>query len=112
MALQSAFAKEASTRGQLTNELIYRELPGGVLDELRRKNPVEKDGRRRYKHHQFLTIDIGNPHLEKQVTAVTTLMRVSPTWPRFKRLFDKAFSRANQPRLPGMEDEDDGTEEF
>jgi len=96
--------------GKLTNELIYRKLPGGVLDDLRRKNPVVQDGRRRYKHHQFLTSDVGNPHLEKQVTAVTTLMRVSPTWSRFKKLFGKAFS--NQPRLPGMEDEDDDFEEF
>ena len=63
----------------------YEKLPEGVLDKLREKNPVTVEGRRRHKHHQFLTKDIGNPHLEKQVVAVTTLMRAascSPTGPR------------------------------
>jgi len=100
--------------GKLTNELVYKELPDGVLDELRKKNPViEKDGRRRYKHHQFLTVDVGNPHLEKQVTAVMTLMRVSPTWSRFKKLFARAFPpRVSQPRLLGMEEAEEEDDEL
>jgi hypothetical protein len=53
--------------GQLTNEIVYDRLPLGVLDELRRKNPIVKDGRREHKHHQFLTENIGNPHLEKHL---------------------------------------------
>jgi hypothetical protein len=98
--------------GKLTNELVYEKLPPGVLEELRGKNPVVKDGWRRYRHHQFLTMDIGNPHLEKHVTAVTTLMRVSATWSRFKKLFDRAFPPTfMQAAFPGMrEDEDDDQE--
>jgi hypothetical protein len=62
-----------------------------VLKTLRDKNPVVKDGRRAHKHFQYLTEDIGEPHLQKQLTAVTTLMKVSQTWGQFERLFGKAF---------------------
>ena len=41
--------------GKLTNELIYEQLPPGVLDELRRKNPKDEKGRRKHKFFQFLT---------------------------------------------------------
>jgi len=77
--------------GRLTNEIIYEKLPPGVLNELRRKNPRTPKGHRKYKHHQFLTLDIGNPHLEKHLASVTTLMRASPNWATFNRLFQRAF---------------------
>lgn len=78
--------------GKLTNELIYRQLPEGVLEELRNKNPRDPEkGRRRYTHHRFLTDDIGNPHLEKQIVAVTTLLAVADDWSDFSRLFCKKF---------------------
>jgi hypothetical protein len=78
--------------GKLTAQLVYEKLPPGVLDELRRVNPVDEETRRRkHKHHQFLTDDIGNPHLQKQLVAVTTLMKVSANWREFKRNFARAF---------------------
>ncbi len=107
-----ASLKRPQIVGKLTNELVYEKLPDGVLKQLREVNPAT-GGRRKYKHHQFLTADIGNPHLEKQVTAVTTLMRVSRTWTRFKTLFDRAFPKPQpQSYLPGLvpeipDDEDD-----
>lgn len=92
--------------GKLTNELVYERLPHGVVEELKRKNPVVRNGWRGYKHHQFLTEDIGHPHLQNQLIAVTTLMRAAPTWGSFKRLFDRAFP-GPQSTLPGFEDDDD-----
>jgi hypothetical protein len=80
--------------GKLTNQLIYEKLPQGVLDELRKKNPTLKPGYRRHRHHQFLTEDIGNPHLERHIASVTTLMRASANWRNFERLFKRAFSDA------------------
>lgn len=78
--------------GKLTNELIYDKLPQGVLDELKSKNPVlPKTRRRRHKHFQFLTEDVGNPHLKNQLVAVITLMRASAGWKQFKRNFARAF---------------------
>lgn len=93
--------------GKLTNELVYEKLPPGVLEELKRRNPIINKGRRRHKHHQFLTEDIGNPHLERQVASVMTLMRAAPNKPVFERLFRRAFpSTPQQLELPYMEEED------
>lgn len=78
--------------GKLTNQLIYEKLPDGVLDELRTKNPKDGKGRRKHKHHQFLTEDIGNPHLERHIASVTALMRAASNWRNFERLFARAFS--------------------
>jgi hypothetical protein len=80
--------------GKLTNQLVYEKLPPGVLDELRRINPTNENGRRKHKHHQFLTNDIGNTHLEKHLAIVTTLMRISPNWRVFMSHFYRAFPDA------------------
>src|SRR5205814_1919222 len=48
--------------GRLINILIYDPLPPGVLTELQARNPTNERGRRRWKHHQLLTEDIGDPH--------------------------------------------------
>jgi len=80
--------------GKLTNELVYDKLPPGVLNELRRQNPRTPKGHRRYRFHQFLTEDIGHPHLGKQLASVITLMRVSPNWRRFYEMFKRAFPKS------------------
>jgi hypothetical protein len=78
--------------GKLTNALVYEQLPPGVLSELRAKNPRDPDtNRRKRTHHEFLTSDIGHPHLDKQIAAVTTLLSVSDDWTEFTRLFAKKF---------------------
>lgn len=79
--------------GKFTTTYIYEQLPDGVLDELRRLNPRGTNGSRRARLHQFLNDQIGNPHLEKQITAVTTIMRVADDWPSFKRMFARAFPK-------------------
>lgn len=79
--------------GYLTNALIYEQLPPGVLDELRRVNPVTESGRRRRKHHQHLTEDIGHPHLQAHLAAVMALMRAAPNWGWFTRAFRRAFPK-------------------
>jgi hypothetical protein len=98
--------------GKLTNELVYKKLPPGVLDELRRRNPANEKWQRKHKLFQFLTDDIGNPHLEKQVAVVTTLMKVSPNWKIFERNFHRAFPRpgGEQQTLPGIEDDEEGSD--
>lgn len=56
---------------QITNDLVYRRLAPGVLEELQRKNPVVKDGRRKDKHFQWLTEQKGNPELLDHVGKIT-----------------------------------------
>lgn len=78
-----------------------KRVPPGVLVDLRRKNPVDPTTKRRKrKHFQFLTEDVGDPHVDKQITAVTTLLRATPTgqWTFFDVLFRQAFPPA-QPDL-------------
>jgi len=94
-------AKRTPYVGKLINKYIYGQLPPGVLDELRKKNPVTESGYRRHKHFQFLTSDTGNPHLDRQVTAVSTIMRISDDKYQFERNFDKAFPiKGIQQKLP------------
>lgn len=87
--------KRPGVVGKFTNTFVYEQLPDGVLDELRRMNPKDGSGRRRARHHQFLTEDVGNPHLERQITATMTLMRISENWSEFKRHFTRAFPKKN-----------------
>ena len=84
--------------GKFTNKYIYEALPEGVVEELKAKNP---ENRRR--NHQFLTEDVGHPHLERQITATTTLMRASDTWSTFKKLFDSAQSRTSRALKQGRD---------
>lgn len=82
--------------GKLINKTVFEPMPPGVLDKLRSVNPPNESGYRRHKHHQFLTPDTGLPHLDKQIVAVTTLMRVADNKERFWELFEKAFPKKNQ----------------
>lgn len=92
--------------GKLTNKLIYEKLPPGVLKELRRKNPTDPvSKRRKHKHHQLLTEDAGHPHLQNQITAVTTLLRATPSgkWKFFETLFNEAFPPPQGNLFAGIE---------
>ena len=80
--------------GKLTNRLVYEQLPPGVLEELRQKNPVNPSTKRRSRtHHQHLTEDVGHPVLQNQINAVTTLLRATPDNRKdfFEILFRQAY---------------------
>ncbi len=79
--------------GTWTIQLIYNLLPPGVRQELENVTPKNEQGQKTAKLHQSLTIDIGNPTLEKQLLATITLMNVSDTWTGFKKLFQKKFAQ-------------------
>lgn len=83
--------------GKLTNMLVYERLPRGVLDELRVRNPKkEGSGQRQWKHHQFLSEDIGQNDLRDHLLQLITLMRISKNWPAFMGHFDSAFPAPGQ----------------
>jgi len=96
--------------GKLTNRLIYEKLPPGVLDELKRNNPVTDTGHRKYKHHQFLTESIGEIHLGKQLATVTTLMKISPNWRKFESHFNRAFPSPSEQMNLSLDDDDSDDE--
>jgi hypothetical protein len=88
--------------GKLTNILIYDRLPPGVKEELQRKNPKEhRTGRRKHKYFQFLTEDIGIPHLDKLLAVTIAFMKASSNWSKFMRLFNRAVPK------PGTQQEFD-----
>lgn len=88
-----AGGKKPRLVGKLTNDIIYERMPRGILDELKRRNPPDDSGRRRYKHHQFLTEDIGDDHLELQISNSIALMKASRSWSEFNRLLDRAYPK-------------------
>jgi hypothetical protein len=97
----SEFAtKRPAYIGRLTNDIVYERLAPGVLDELKRKTPRDDKGRRKYKYHQWLTEDIGNPRLREHLWAVIGLMRASSNWRNFESLLNRAFPKhTDSPQL-------------
>lgn len=79
-----------------TKDIVYQRLAPGLLDELERKNPVE-GGRRKSKHTQWLTTDVGHPALAQHLHTVISFMRVVPDggWDQFMRMLDIAH-----PKMP------------
>ncbi len=70
-----------------------------MLEELERVNPRTEKGWRQRKHHQHLTENTGNVHLDKQISTVTTLMRIARNRTEFEELFERAYPSPQQ-RLP------------
>lgn len=85
--------------GRFTNEYVYEYLPEGVLKMLRSKNPKNEKGNRVKRHHQFLTGDIGIPHLERHITKLITVMELSDNVNDFKANFDRVFNKVDQMKL-------------
>lgn len=87
--------------GHITNDIIYERLPPGVLPKLRELNPTDDETkRRRWKHHQFLSPEVGQPDLRDHILQILPIMRISKDWATFKRHLDVAFPRiGTQPDL-------------
>ena len=77
--------------GHWTNDLVYKRLAPGVLQELETKNPPNERGRRKRKHHQWLTDDIGHPKLQEHLASVITLMKASDDWDTFHKMLNRAL---------------------
>lgn len=76
-----------------TKNIVYARLAPRILKELEKRNPIVENGRRKSKHHQWLTEDIGHPALAQHLHAVIGLMRASDSWLEFKRMLDRSFPR-------------------
>jgi hypothetical protein len=67
------------------------------LEELKKVNPKDETGRRRSRHFQWLTKNIGYPKLREQLGAVVATMKLSADWPDFKAKLDKNYPRLGKP---------------
>jgi len=91
--------------GKYTTDLVYERLAPGVLAELEKNNPVTEKGYRAYKHHQWLTKDVGHPALSRRLYELIGMARASESWEKFYRLVDRTFPRVNTTMaLPGIND--------
>lgn len=81
--------------GHITNDIVYDRLPEGVLPKLRELNPTQDvSKRRKFKHHQFLSEEVGQPDLRDHILQILPIMKISKDWKTFKRHLDVAFPKA------------------
>ena len=79
--------------GQITNDIIYRRLAPGVLEELQRLTPANESGRRSRRLFQRLTTNVGYPKLRELLGSVVTLMKISKSWPEFMKHINEIHPR-------------------
>jgi hypothetical protein len=82
--------------GWITNDIVYRRLAPGVLEELRNVTPRDEAGRRRHKYFQRLTSNVGYPKLREHLGSVVTLMKISNSWQGFMDVLDRIHPRWNE----------------
>jgi len=88
--------------GNITNDIVYRRLAPGVLEELKRVQEVGPTGAKKHKLFQRLTQNVGYPKLREHLGSVVTLMKLSDGWDEFKARLDVFHPRTegNQAILP------------
>ena len=88
--------------GRYTNDIVYNRLATGILEELKRLNPVLPAGYRRNRHHQWFTPDFGHPKLKEHLAGVMALMRAAPNWGTFQRSLKRANPKMYEPCLSAL----------
>lgn len=83
--------------GSIVNDLVYARLAPGVLEELKKRNPVTERGHREHKHFQHLTTDIGYPALTQHLYQLIGMARAFAPgeWDRYYALVDRVFQKVN-----------------
>ncbi|MDO3696052.1 P63C domain-containing protein [Wenyingzhuangia sp. chi5] len=85
--------KRPSVVGTWTNKYIYKQLPNGVLDELKKITPKDSKGKNKEHFHRRLTEDVGHPNLNNQIVTVITIMKLSKSWKDFDKKFNDLFGQ-------------------
>jgi hypothetical protein len=82
--------------GVLTNDIVYKRLAPGVLEQLKRLTPKDETGRREHKFFQKLTTNIGYPKLKEHLGAVVAYMQVSTNYSDFMSKLNRFKPRYNE----------------
>ena len=98
--------KRPSLVGKLTNNLVYKRLAPGVLEELKKITPRDEKGRTKHRYHQRLTDDVGHPKLAQHLSNIITLMKASAGWSGFYRLVQRSLPRYGD-TIPMIFDDED-----
>jgi hypothetical protein len=98
--------------GILTNDIVYKRIAPGVLDELKRVTPKDEEtGRLKHKLFQRLTSNAGYPKLREHLGAVVAVMKLSTSYSDFINKLDHMYPRFDDTLLLPFEyrkDDDDG----
>jgi P63C domain len=79
--------------GTLTNDIVYKRLAPGVLDELKKVIPKTESGRRKGTLSQGLTRNIGYPKLREHLGATVAFMKLSRDYHDFIDKMDTHYPR-------------------
>lgn len=79
--------------GAYTNDIVYKRLAPGVLEELKRVQIKDERGRPKHKLFQRLTQNAGYPKLREHLGSVVTLMKLSIDWEDFRKKLDVIHPR-------------------
>lgn len=91
--------------GKLIKQVIYGNLPPGVLEELEARNPPNEKWQRKNRIGQNLTENVGHPLVDKLVSSVGTLFAISDNKEEFWRLYHRRFPKTgDQLELPDLID--------
>jgi P63C domain len=93
--------------GLLTNDIVYKRLAPGVLDELKRVQVKDEEGRPKHKLFQRLTTNIGYPKLREHLGSVVTLMKLSADWADFQNKLDRIHPRFGDTMMLPFDQDDD-----
>ncbi len=74
----------------ITKDLVYKRLAPGILKKLEEKNPSE-GGRRKSKHHQWLSDKVGIPSLDEHLHTVIAFMKASDSWNQLMTMMNRAL---------------------
>lgn len=85
--------------GVLTNDIVYKRLAPGVLDELKKVVPRNEEGRPTAKYFQRLTTNIGYPKLREHLGSVVTIMKLSADYRDFTDKLNHIHPRYGQQML-------------
>ena len=90
--------------GIITNDIVYRRLAPGVLEELKRVQVKGDTGRPKHKLFQRLTANTGYPKLLGHLGSVVTLMKLSKDWPDFHDKLDRIHPRIGDTMMLPFDD--------
>nr|WP_246230455.1 P63C domain-containing protein [Mucilaginibacter humi] len=77
----------------MDKESYLQSVTKWCVGRIGKKTPKSDSGNKTARLHQSLTLDVGEPHLEKQLISVITLMNISDDWKSFLKLFGKKFQK-------------------
>ena len=82
--------------GLLTNDVVYKRLAPGVLDELKAVQRRGTTGKPKDRLFQRLTTNAGYPKLREHLGSVVTLMKLSDDWDSFKLNLDRIHPKFDE----------------